>query len=156
MDGVSNLVEMVRNRLVSVVFYVSQMFLEAGVEGATRFADVEFGTFGAMNNVHDVLIDWVCFGRGNACMICVTVHSSCCCVYGFVLWYCKVWKESYHGHMTIGCYQGISNVRLMVFFLRVLRFSHSFPGMFGTGFSLFFFQGRTLPRAYFLFFLHHL
>ena len=51
------MVEMVSNRLVSVVFYVSQMFLEAGVEGATRFADVEFGTFGAMNNVHDVLID---------------------------------------------------------------------------------------------------
>ena len=57
MDGVSSLVEMVSNRLVSVVFYVSQMFLEAGVEGATRFADVEFGTFGAMNNVHNVLID---------------------------------------------------------------------------------------------------
>ena len=30
------------------------MFLEAGVEGASRFADVEFGAFGAMNNVHDV------------------------------------------------------------------------------------------------------
>ena len=31
------------------------MFLEAGVEGASRFADVEFGAFGAMNNVHDVV-----------------------------------------------------------------------------------------------------
>ena len=36
-------------------FYVSQVFLEAGVEGASRFADVEFGAFGAMNNVHDVV-----------------------------------------------------------------------------------------------------
>ena len=55
MDGVSSLVEMVSDRLVSVVFYVSQVFLEAGVEGASRFADVEFGAFGAMNNVHDVV-----------------------------------------------------------------------------------------------------
>ena len=55
MDGVSSLVEMVSNRLVSVVFYFSQVFLEAGVEGASRFADVEFGAFGAMNNVHDVV-----------------------------------------------------------------------------------------------------
>ena len=54
-DGVSSLVEMVSDRLVSVVFYVSQVFLEAGVEGASRFADVEFGAFGAMNNVHDVV-----------------------------------------------------------------------------------------------------
>ena len=47
----SSLADMV----VSVVFYVSQVFLEAGVEGASRFADVEFGTFGAKNNVHDVV-----------------------------------------------------------------------------------------------------
>ena len=51
----SSLVEMVSDRLVSVVFYVGQVFLEAGVEGASRFADVEFGAFGAMNNVHDVV-----------------------------------------------------------------------------------------------------
>ena len=38
-----------------MVFYVSQVFLEAGVEGVSRFADVEFGAFGAMNNVHDVV-----------------------------------------------------------------------------------------------------
>ena len=55
MDGVSSLVEMVSYRLVSVVFYVIQVFLEAGVEGASRFADVEFGAFRAMNNVHDVV-----------------------------------------------------------------------------------------------------
>ena len=55
LDGVSSLVEMVSDRLVSVVFYVSQVFLEAGVEGASRFANVEFGAFGAMNNVHDVV-----------------------------------------------------------------------------------------------------
>ena len=49
------MVEMVGNRLVSVVFYVGQVILGAGVEGASRFADVEFGAFGAMNNVHDVV-----------------------------------------------------------------------------------------------------
>ena len=54
-DGVSSLVEMVSDRLVPVVFYVSQVFLEAGVEGASRFADVKFGAFGAMYNVHDVV-----------------------------------------------------------------------------------------------------
>ena len=52
MDGVSSLVEMVSDRLVSVVFYVSRVFLEAGVEGASRFPHV---VFGAMNNVHDVV-----------------------------------------------------------------------------------------------------
>ena len=45
MDGVSSLVEMVSDRLVSVVFYVGQVFLEACVEGASRFADVEFDAF---------------------------------------------------------------------------------------------------------------
>ena len=55
MDGVSSLVEMVSDRPVSVVFYVSQVFLEAGVKGASRFTVVEFGAFGAMNNVHDVV-----------------------------------------------------------------------------------------------------
>ena len=44
------------------VFYVSQVFLEAGVEGASRFADVEFGAFGAMNNVHDVRLAVELFG----------------------------------------------------------------------------------------------
>ena len=43
------MVEMVSDSLVPLVFYVS---LEAGVAGASRFADVEFG---AMNNVHDVV-----------------------------------------------------------------------------------------------------
>ena len=36
MDRVSSLVEMVSDRLVPVVFYVSQVFLEVGVEGAFR------------------------------------------------------------------------------------------------------------------------
>ena len=31
------------------------MFFEAGVEGASRFADVEFSAFVAVNNVHDVV-----------------------------------------------------------------------------------------------------
>ena len=38
-----------------MVFYVSQVFFEAGVEGSSRFADVEFGTFGSTNNVLDVV-----------------------------------------------------------------------------------------------------
>ena len=48
------MVEMVGNRLVSVVFYVGQVILGAGFEGASCFADVEFGAFGAIYNVHDV------------------------------------------------------------------------------------------------------
>ena len=31
------------------------MFLEAGVESAFRFVDVEYSAFDAMNNVHDVV-----------------------------------------------------------------------------------------------------
>ena len=54
MDGVSSWLKWLETSL-SLVFYVSQVFLEAGVEGASRFADVEFGAFGAMNNVHDVV-----------------------------------------------------------------------------------------------------
>ena len=46
---------MVSDRPVSVVFYVSQVFLGAGVEGASRFANVDFGALGAINNVHDVV-----------------------------------------------------------------------------------------------------
>ena len=38
-DGVSTLVEMVSDRLVSVVFYVSQVFLEADVEGFLEAGD---------------------------------------------------------------------------------------------------------------------
>ena len=47
--------KLVGNSFVPVVFYVSQVFFEAGVRGASRFADVEFGAFGAMINVHDVV-----------------------------------------------------------------------------------------------------
>ena len=49
------MVEMVSDKLVPVVFYVSQVFLEAGVKGVSHFADVEFGAFGAMNNVQGVV-----------------------------------------------------------------------------------------------------
>ena len=49
------MVEMVSDRLVSLVVSISQVFLKAGVEGASRFADVEFCVFGAMNSVHDVV-----------------------------------------------------------------------------------------------------
>ena len=54
------------------------------------------------------------------------------------------------------CNQGISCVRLMCFFSGYSGFPIHRLDMFGTGFLLFFFQGRTLPRAYCLFFLHHL
>ena len=42
-DGVSSLVEMVSDRLVSVVFHVSQVFLEAGVEGCVPFRRCRVG-----------------------------------------------------------------------------------------------------------------
>ena len=50
-DGVSRLVGTVGNRFVPVVFYVSQVFFEAGLKGASSFAEVEFGAFDA----HDVV-----------------------------------------------------------------------------------------------------
>ena len=58
MDGVSSLVEMVSDRLVSVVFYVSQVFLEAGVEGASFFRTLE------VNSVSDFC---VCFFFWGGC-----------------------------------------------------------------------------------------
>ena len=54
-DGVSSVAEMVGNRFAPVVFYVSQVFFEAGIKGASSFAEAESGAFGAMNNVHDVV-----------------------------------------------------------------------------------------------------
>ena len=50
-DGLSSLVELVSDRLVPVVSYVSQVFLEAGVEGASRLADENFGAY----KVHNVV-----------------------------------------------------------------------------------------------------
>ena len=47
----SRLVGTVGNRFVPVVFYVSQVFFEAGLKGASSFAEVEFGAFDA----HDVV-----------------------------------------------------------------------------------------------------
>ena len=38
-----------------MVFYISQVFFETNVKGASGFVDVEFGAFGAMNNVHNVV-----------------------------------------------------------------------------------------------------
>ena len=74
MDGVSSLVEMVSDRLVSVVFYISQVFLGAGVEGASRFADVDFGSFGS--------IFCVCL-RALVCLVCMW-ECVCVCVCVFV------------------------------------------------------------------------
>ena len=50
MDGVTSLVEVVCNRFVLVVVYIHKKLSEVGVKGASNFADVEFGTFCAMNN----------------------------------------------------------------------------------------------------------
>ena len=61
-DGVSSLAEMVGDRFASVVFYVSQVFFEAGITNASSFADVEFSVFGAMNNVYDVHLAVELFG----------------------------------------------------------------------------------------------
>ena len=36
-------------------FMSARCSLKRGVEGASLFADVEFGAFGATNNVHDVV-----------------------------------------------------------------------------------------------------
>ena len=38
-----------------MVFYVSQVFFEVGVEVVPHFTDVEFSVFAAMNNIHDVV-----------------------------------------------------------------------------------------------------
>ena len=45
------MVEMIGNRFVPVVFYVSKVFFEVDIKGASSFADAEFGAFGAMSNV---------------------------------------------------------------------------------------------------------
>ena len=49
------LVEVVGDRFVPVVLDVSQVFLKMGVKLASSFADVEFGAFSAMDDVHDVV-----------------------------------------------------------------------------------------------------
>ena len=54
-DVVSSLVEGVGKRFFSVVFYVKQVFFEADVKGVPSFANVEFGAFGAMNNIDNVV-----------------------------------------------------------------------------------------------------
>ena len=38
-----------------MVFYVSQVFFEVGVQVVPHFTDVEFSVFAAMNNIHDVV-----------------------------------------------------------------------------------------------------
>ena len=53
---------MVSDRLVPVVFYVSQVFLEAGITNASSFADEEFSVSGAINNVYDVHLAVELFG----------------------------------------------------------------------------------------------
>ena len=50
-EGVSSLVELVSDRPVPVVSSVSQVFLEAGVEGVSRFADENFGAYKLRNVV---------------------------------------------------------------------------------------------------------
>ena len=52
MTGLVEVVEVVGDRFVPVVFDVSQVFLETRVKGASSFADVSSG---AMDDVHDVV-----------------------------------------------------------------------------------------------------
>ena len=55
MDGVASLVEAIRNRLVSPVFNVGNVFFEAGVKGACSFPDVELSAFGTWSDVCNVV-----------------------------------------------------------------------------------------------------
>ena len=55
MYGVASLVEVTGNRLVSPVFNVRKVFFEAGVEGASSFADVELSASGTINDVYNVV-----------------------------------------------------------------------------------------------------
>ena len=55
MDGVVSLVEVISNRFVSLVFNVCRVFFEAGVIGVSSFINVELSTFGAMNDVYNVI-----------------------------------------------------------------------------------------------------
>ena len=55
MDGVASLTEVIRNRFVSQVFNVRNVFFEAGVKGASSFPDVEFSAFGTVNDVYNVV-----------------------------------------------------------------------------------------------------
>ena len=55
MDGVASLIEVIRNRFVSQVFNVRNVFFEAGVKGASSFPDVEVSAFGTVNDVYNVV-----------------------------------------------------------------------------------------------------
>ena len=55
MDGVASLTEVIRNRFVSPVFNVRNVFFEAGVEGASSFPDVELSAFGTVNDLYNVV-----------------------------------------------------------------------------------------------------
>ena len=52
-DGVVSLVEVISSRFVSPVFNVRKVIFEAGVKGASSFADIELSAFGAMNDVYN-------------------------------------------------------------------------------------------------------
>ena len=54
-DGVVSVVEVISNRFVSPVFNVHKVFFEAGVKGVSSFINVELSTFGAMNDVYNVV-----------------------------------------------------------------------------------------------------
>ena len=51
----TGLVEVVGDWFVPVVFDVSQVFLKMSVKDASSFAEVDFGAFGAMDDVHDIV-----------------------------------------------------------------------------------------------------
>ena len=55
MGGIASFVKVIGNRFVSSVFNVCKVFFEAGVNGASSFADVELRAFGTMNDVYNVV-----------------------------------------------------------------------------------------------------
>ena len=55
MDGIASLVKVFSNSFVAPVFNVRKVFLEAGVKGASSFADVELSALGTMNDVYSVV-----------------------------------------------------------------------------------------------------
>ena len=54
-DGLVSLVDSISNRFVSLVFSVCKVSFEAGVKGASSFTDAKLSTFGAMNDVYNVV-----------------------------------------------------------------------------------------------------
>ena len=51
MNGVASLVEVISNRVVSLLINVRKVLFKAGVTGASSFTEVDLSASGAMNDV---------------------------------------------------------------------------------------------------------